>query len=228
MANCECHNQMVNLHFPMGFPMVFWNSLSISGDVPGCVPCSIWERAASCQRPWPTWPTWPGLRRHLVGCSDWAGSRQLGVGRCHHGHRHGHLQNEWSQGQSSENGCYTLLYPIPIPQVHCTCQVSKWWILDRYHVPLGSVGGTQPWRVKMSAMGVAVESREVARNGSSQLARLTWLWTWVGEHPQVIYLDQHFEPHPLCNGRMSAVYWKASWPLDNTRPIRRQTIFWGL
>ena len=113
----------------------------------------------------------------------------------------GHLQNEWSQGQSSEIWCYTLLYPIPIPQVHCTCQVSKWWILDRYHVPLGSVGGTQPWRVKMSAMGVAVESREVARNGSSQLARLTWLWTWVGEHPQVIYLDQHFDPHPLCNGR---------------------------
>ena len=35
MANCECHNQMVNLHFPMGFPMVFWNSLSIGGDVPG-------------------------------------------------------------------------------------------------------------------------------------------------------------------------------------------------
>ena len=23
MANCEFHNQMVNLHFPMGFPMVF-------------------------------------------------------------------------------------------------------------------------------------------------------------------------------------------------------------
>ena len=22
VANCECHNQMVNLNFPMGFPMV--------------------------------------------------------------------------------------------------------------------------------------------------------------------------------------------------------------
>ena len=97
--------------------------------------------------------------------------------------------------------CYTLSLKFMVLAKYC--QVSKWWILDRYHVPLGSVGGTQPWRVKMSAMGVAVESREVARNGSSQLAWLTWLWTWVGEHPQVIYLDQHFDPHPLCNGRMS-------------------------
>ena len=100
------------------------------------------------------------------------------------------------------NGSEYIAIPYPDPS-SSLCLLSKWWILDRYHVPLGSVGGTQPWRVKMSAMGVAVESREVARSGSSQLARLTWLWTWVGEHPQVIYLDQHFDPHPLCNGRMS-------------------------